>query len=320
MTTLNPSVPGRPPRSVRVREPSRRALWGYLFVSPFYLSFLVFGVFPIGFSFYLAFTRWTVDGGVWVGLTNFTNLIHDRLVHRALFNSLWLMAVISVVQMSIALLCAFALNARAVRGRDVFRGILFLPYITSPVVLGLVWGVIFAYGGLLNYLLGLVRVGPVDWLGYVTGSGFWIKPAIALVTIWQFFGWNVLLFSAGLKAIPTEIYEAARIDGASDWDILVRITLPLLKRVTFFISSITIIGSIQLFDAPLMLLGGVAGAGSGTLGGAEEGGLTLSMIVYETAFSYGQFGYAAAISLLLFAILIVLTAVNRRLLFRHLEA
>ena len=98
-----------------------------------------------------------------------------------------------------------------------------------------------------------------------------------------------------------------------------RITLPLLKRVSFFVVSITIIGSIQLFDAPLMLLGGVAGAGSGTLGGAESGGLTLTMVVYETAFSYGQFGYAAAISVLMFGVLVVLTAVNRRVFFRNLE-
>jgi ABC-type sugar transport system permease subunit len=232
---------------------------------------------------------------------------------------LWLMTVIGTVQISLALVIAMALNARRLRGRELFRGIFFLPYITSPVVLGLVWGVIFAYTGLLNYGLGLLGIDPVDWLGYATGSGAWIKPAIALVTVWQFFGWNVLLYAAGLQAIPVEIFEAARIDGANDWDILSRITLPLLKRVSFFIVSITIIGGIQIFDAPLMLLGGVAGAGSGTLGGAEAGGLTLAMMVYETAFNYGQFGYAAAISILMFGVLILLTVVNRQLLFRSLE-
>src|SRR5215510_5393284 len=177
-------------------ESTRRTLWAYLFVSPFYISFALFGVFPIGFGFYLAFTRWTPDESVWVGLANFANLARDGLVHQALFNSLWLMA----------------------------------------------------------------GIGPVDWLGYVSGSGAWIKPAVALVTIWQYFGWNVLLFTAGLQAIPREISEAARIDGASEWHVLSRITLPLLSRVTFFVASITIIGSMQLFDAPLMLLGGVAGA------------------------------------------------------------
>jgi ABC-type sugar transport system permease subunit len=299
---------------------TQRALWAYLFISPFYLGFLVFGLFPIVFSFYLAFTRWTPSETVWIGLGNFNNLIHDGLVHTALFNSLWLMLVIGSVQISLALLIAFALNARFVAGRQVFRGIFFLPYITSPVVLGLVWGVMFAYTGLLNYALGQVGIDPIDWLGNVTGSGTWIKPSVALVTVWQFFGWNVLLFVAGLQAIPTEIIEAARIDGASTFDVLVRITLPLLKRVTFFVTSITIIGSMQLFDAPLMLLGGVAGAGSGTLGGAEEGGLTLAMLVYDTAFNYGQFGYAAATSLLMFAVLIVLTVANRRVLFHNLEA
>jgi ABC-type sugar transport system permease subunit len=187
-------------------------------------------------------------------------------------------------------------------------------------VLGLVWGAIFAYTGLLNYLLSTVGVEPVDWLGYVSGSGFWIKPAIALVTIWQYVGWNVLLFSAGLQAIPREIPEAAQIDGASSWQILARVTMPLLSRVTFFITSITIIGSMQIFDAPLMLLGGVAGSGSGTLGGAEAGGLTVAMVIYETAFNYGQFGYAAAIALSLFLVLIVLTAGVRRLFFREGEA
>jgi ABC-type sugar transport system permease subunit len=302
-----------------VGESTRRALWAYLFISPFYLSFVAFGVFPIVFSFYLALTRWTPYQSAFIGATNFVNLLQDKLVHTALFNSLWLMLVIGSVQISLALLIAMALSARRLRGREVLRGIFFLPYITSPVVLGLVWGVIFAYTGLLNFLLGQLGVDPVDWLGYASGSGAWIKPAIALVTIWQYFGWNVLLFAAGLQAIPHEIFEAARIDGANNWDVLVRVTLPLLKRVMFFVVSITIIGSVQLFDAPLMLLGGVAGAGSGTLGGAEAGGLTLAMVVYETAFSYGQFGYAAAISVLMFGVLVLLTVANRRLFFRSLE-
>jgi ABC-type sugar transport system permease subunit len=303
----------------RVPESTRRALWAYVFIAPFYISFLVFGVFPIVFSFFLALTRWTPYQSTFVGAANFVNLLQDGLVHTAVFNSLWLMLVIGVIQIGLALIIAIALNARRLRGRGVYRGIFFLPYITSPVVLGLVWGVIFAYTGLLNYALGRVGIDPVDWLGTATGSGGWIKPAIALVTIWQYFGWNVLLFAAGLHAIPPEIFEAARIDGANDWVVTVRVTLPLLKRVSFFIVSITIIGSIQLFDAPLMLLGGVAGAGSGTLGGAEAGGLTLAMIVYETAFSYGQFGYAAAISVLMFGILVLLTVINRRFFFRSLE-
>ena len=300
-------------------ESTRRALWAYLFISPFYISFLVFGVFPIVFSFYLAMTRWTPYQSVWIGAGNFVNLLQDELVHTALFNSLWLMVVIGTVQISLALVIAMALNAGRLRGRAAFRGIFFLPYITSPVVLALVWGVIFAYTGLLNYGLGVVGIDGVDWLGYATGSGAWIKPAIALVTVWQYFGWNVLLFAAGLQAIPPELFEAARIDGANDWQVLIRITLPLLKRVSFFIVSITIIGGIQIFDAPLMLLGGVAGAGSGTLGGAEAGGLTLAMVVYETAFSYGQFGYAAAISVLMFGVLVLLTVANRRLFFRSME-
>jgi ABC-type sugar transport system permease subunit len=303
----------------RVAESTRYALWAYLFISPFYVSFLAFGVFPIVFSFYLGLTRWTPYQSVFIGSGNFVNLLQDQLVHTALFNSLWLMVVIGGVQIGLALVIAVALNARRLHGRDVYRGIFFLPYITSPVVLGLVWGVIFAYTGLLNYALSRVGIDPIDWLGNASGSGTWIKPAIALVTIWQYFGWNVLLFAAGLQAIPSEIFEAARIDGANDWDVLVRITLPLLKRVSFFVVSITLIGSMQLFDAPLMLLGGVAGAGSGTLGGAEAGGLTLAMMVYQTAFSYGQFGYAAAISILMFGVLVLLTVANRRLFFRSLE-
>jgi len=303
----------------RIKESTRRSLWAYLFISPFYLSFLMFGLFPITFSFYLAFTRWTPMGSTWIGLDNFRNLMLDGLAHQALFNTLWLMAVITVFQVAIALLVAFVLNAKGVGGRDFFRAALFLPFITSPVVLGLVWGSMFDYNGLLNYLVGQIGIGPVDWLGYVSGSGLWIKPAVAIVTIWQFVGWNVILFSAGLKSIPHEIYEAAMIDGASQKGILVHITLPLLKKVTFFIVSITVIGSMQIFDVPLMLLGGVAGAGAGTLGGAESAGLTMSMSLYETAFNYGQFGYAGAIALLLFAVIVVLTLGIRRLFFSESE-
>src|SRR3982074_1368125 len=174
-----------------VVESTRRALWAYLFISPFYVSFLVFGVFPIVFSFYLALTRWTPYQSVWIGAANFVNLLQDNLVHTALFNSLWLMVVIGTVQISLALVIAVALNARRLRGRELFRGIFFLPYIPSPVVLALIWGVIFAYTGLLNYGLGALGIDAVDWLGYATGGGAWIKPAIALVTVWQYVGWNV---------------------------------------------------------------------------------------------------------------------------------
>ncbi|MBI4491348.1 MAG: sugar ABC transporter permease [Chloroflexi bacterium] len=303
----------------RLRQSTRRSLWAYLFISPFYLTFLVFGVFPIGFSFYLAFTRWTPMESRWIGLTNFANLLQDKLVHQALFNSLWLMAVITVVQISLALGIAFVLSQSGIRFKDFFRAALFLPYITSSVVLGLVWGVILDSGGIANFALQTIGVGGIDWLGHNTGSGFWIKPAVALVTIWQFTGWNVILFAAGLQAIPHEIYEAARIDGANSWQILIQITLPMLRRIMFFVTSITIIGSVQIFDIPLMLLGGVGGAGQGTLGGAEAGGLTLSMIMYETAFSYGYFGYAATISLMLFVLLLILTVANKFFFFRDME-
>jgi ABC-type sugar transport system permease subunit len=316
-TTLTRVAPRT--RAPRLAQSTRRALWAYVFIAPFYLSFLAFGVFPILFSFYVSLTRWTPYQSSWIGLANFVNLVEDNLVHTALFNSLWLMLVIGVVQLSLALLIAVLLNTRRLRGRGLLRGIFFLPYITSPVVLGLVWGVIFAYTGILNYLLAVVGIDPVDWLGTATGSGAWIKPAIALVTVWQYFGWNVLLFAAGLQAMPSEIFDAARIDGANNWDLFWRITLPLLKRVGFFVVSITIIGSVQLFDAPLMLLGGVAGAGSGTLGGAEAGGLTLAMMVYDTAFNYGQFGYASAISILMFGVLLLLTVFNRGVLFHSME-
>src|SRR4051812_34010630 len=117
----------------RVGESTRRALWAYLFIAPFYLSFLAFGVFPILFSFYLGLTRWTPYQNVWIGTGNFVNLLQDRLVHTALFNSLWLMLVIGTIQISVALGLAVALNARRLYGRHVFRGIFFLPYITSPV-------------------------------------------------------------------------------------------------------------------------------------------------------------------------------------------
>lgn len=309
----------RASRRLLARPTVRQALWGYLFVAPFYLTFAVFGLFPIGYSFYLAFTRWTPFRVEWVGLENVGRLLSDPLVHTALLNSLWLMAVVTVVQVGLALLLALVIHQRVVRGRDLYRTVLFLPYLTAPVVLGLVWGVLFAYSGVLNYLLGLLGLAPVDWLGYVTGSGRWIKPAVALVTVWQYVGWNILLFSAGLTAIPAELCEAARLDGAGPWALLRWVIWPLLRRVTFFVVAITVIGSLQIFDIPLMLLGGLAGAGSGTLGGPEAGGLTLSMLLYDTAFNYGQFGYAGAIALLLFATILLVTAGLRQTIFRDSE-
>jgi len=159
--------------------------------------------------------------------------------------------------------------------------------------------------GILNYALGLIGIGPVDWLGSAT----WLKPSIAMVTIWQWTGYAMIIFLAGLQSINPELYEAARVDGAQTRDIFRHITLPLLRPVIVFQVILSIIGAMQIFDIPVLLAGGTQ---SSAPGGTDRAGLTGVVLIYWTAFKYSNFGYATAMAFTLFIMIIAFTLIYNR--------
>ncbi len=306
----------RPDRS----GPNRFGLWGpklapYLFISPFFILFIVFGLFPTLFSFYLSFQTWEQTSGLetmaFNGLENYTfTLLQDDWFWKSVVNTLILGAFGLLIQ-PLAIVLAFAIQTSLKRFAPFVTALYFLPYITSSVAVALVFSMVFSRdAGLLNAglaalngvpLLGaLVPDGNVNWLG----DPATIKPAIALVVLWRYLGWNVLLLLSRMQAIPADLYEAAKVDGATTRQRFWHITLPQLRSMIFFTVTLTIIGQMQLFDEPFILVGNE--------GGVAQSGLTVAMYLYNTAFEYGDMGTASAIAWVLFAFMLVLSVVNNR--------
>jgi multiple sugar transport system permease protein len=287
----------------------------YLLVAPFVFLFLVFGLFPIGFSFVLMFHAWDPVQGVssmkFVGLENLSFALDDSLVWVSLENTLWLAIASGLPQHLVAIPLAYLINERLGGWRNAAMGVYFLPYITSTVAIAIMFGTLFStdYGAVNAMLQGLAKLPllnqilpaeNIDWMGQ-PGT---IKPVVALVVFWRYVGFNTILYVAAMQSIPRDLYEAARLDGASGWRVFWHITLPQLKPMMYFGVTLTVIGGLQLFEEPFILTGGK--------GGIEYAGMTTAMYMYRTAFEFGDFGLASAISWLLFAIIVVLTLVTNR--------
>jgi multiple sugar transport system permease protein len=294
----------------RKRRWNRRAWAPYLFVAPFFVLFFAFGVFPLAFSMYLSFHQWDAAMGLaamrWVGLDNYASALTDPWFRKSLYNTFWLAIVAGVLQHAVALPLAFFINARLKRSRNFVVGAFFLPYITSSVAIALIFSTLFSKDfGAVNALLGA----SIDWLG----SADYTKPAIAFVVFWRYVGWNTLLYLSGLQAIDRELYEAARIDGASSWQQFWHVSLPLLKPMIYFAVTLTLIFNLQLFEEPFILMGASGSAREAGLGGVGQSGMTTAMFMYHLAFSDGNFGTASALSWILFVIIASLTWGNSKL-------
>lgn len=287
----------------------------YVFVLPFVLLFLVFGLFPIAFSLYLVFNAWDPVQGVqsmqFVGMENLTFALEDPLVWTSLGNTLWLAVASGLPQHLVAIPLAYLINERLGRWRNTAMGIYFLPYITSTVAIAIMFSTLFStdYGAVnvmlqkmakWDVLAQLLPASKIDWLGQPET----IKPVVALVVFWRYVGFNIILYVAAMQSIPRDLYEAARMDGANGFRIFWHITLPQLKPMMYFGVTLTVIGGLQLFEEPFILTGGK--------GGIEYAGMTTAMYMYRTAFEFNDFGLASAISWLLFAVILVLTLVTNR--------
>jgi cellobiose transport system permease protein len=273
-----------------------------LALSPFYILFGVFGLYPVASTILLAFQKWDGLGPrQMVGLQNFRFLIEDSTFWLSLWNTVVLFVMSTVPTLSIALLLAVMLHS-AVRFKGVYRIAYFIPNITSLVAAAIFFGAVFSTNfGLINAGLRALGLPTEDWLGQPWG----IKIAISTMIVWQWTGYNTIIYLAGLQAIPTEQYEAAKVDGAGPFRTFFSITLPQLRPVMLFTVIISTIGGLQTFTEPQVMVG--------SSGGTGQSGLTSVLYFYNQAFGANDYGYAAAVALSIFMLVLLFTAINWRL-------
>lgn len=284
----------------------KRTLTPYLFVSPAMLLLITFGIFPIFLAAGVSLTNMNISGFVrpenitFIGLDNYTTLFDDRDFWQALWNTggFALFGVPAIVILSLAV--ALLLNRSGNWFFQALRSFYFIPAITAIVAVSLIWGYLYnTQFGYFNYLLSLIGVPQVQWLS----DPFLAKFSVALVAVWRGTGLNIIIFLAALQGVPKEYLEAASMDGAGELRKTVSITLPLLRFAIFFVSVTTTISWLQFFDEPFVLTDG------GPLGATTS----MSVFLYKEGFRLNQFGYAAAGSLVLFAIIAVITVIQLRL-------
>ncbi|WP_165554112.1 carbohydrate ABC transporter permease [Kribbella capetownensis] len=293
----------QPASSLRRRGPRRRPWVGLLFVAPMLALFLVFRFLPVVGAFLLSLTDYRLSGRwTFVAVDNYTRLLQDDLFRQSLVVTLTYTVIFVPLTVLLSLGTAIMLQ-QVVWNRGFFRSVFFLPYVTSIVLAAVIWKWIYdAQDGLLNAVLGLVSVGPVDFLGQ-SGS---VLASIAVTSAWKGFGYSMLILLAGLQAVPKSYLDAAMIDGAGSWQRFRYITLPQLRPVLFFVLVIETIGAFQVFDAMYVMTGG----------GPVRSSYSLVYLLYDSGFKYFDFGYASAIGLVLFLIVLIVSLVQRRLVGR----
>jgi multiple sugar transport system permease protein len=281
-----------------------RAAW--LFLTPALGLISLFFFLPVAASFLLSFTDFDIyaiadpSNVRLVGLRNYTRLIESPIFWIALKNTFYFVLVGGPLTIAVSLGAALLVNARRVRFRGFFRTLYFAPFITTLVAVAIVWRYLYhRQYGVINYALGAVGIDPVDWLG----DPHWAMPAIILLAVWKNFGYNMLIFIAGLQAIPQELYEAADLDGAGPWRRFRHVTLPMLGPTLLFVGLITMIGFFQLFAEPYVM----------TQGGPLQSTTSMVLLMYEEGFRWWRMGYAAAVAFVLFLVILAFMLVQRRL-------
>lgn len=282
-------------------ERRRSRLAAYLFISPFFLIFAVFGVYPIFFTFYLSLYKWNGLGPKkYVGLQNFEFVLTDPTFWTSVGNTFIMGAMGTIPQLILALILAVALNSAFIKGVKFLRAVYFLPNITSIVAVTMIFSAAFANKGLANYLVSLLELGPYSW----NVQNWPLKIAIATMVLWRWTGYNAIIFLSGMQSIPSDLYEAARIDGANRTQLFTHITIPLLKPFILFAVLISTIGSMQLFTEPYVFLS------QGGSGSTRAEGITMVIYLYQEAFRNSFFGSAAATAVILFFFTIIFSLLN----------
>lgn len=273
--------------------------WAYLMIAPTMLGLFIFYLWPIVQNFYFSFTEWGAFGQYeWTGLDNYKRLLEDAALLQAFKNTSIYIIFTVPIGIFLSIIVAVLLNQN-IKGKSIYRTLYFLPVITMPAAIAMVWKWLYnADYGMFNYLLSLVGIEGPQWVS---------DPNIALysiiaVAIWSGIGYNMVIFLSGLQGIPKMYYEAAEIDGAGPVTVFFKITLPLLSPVIFFVSIMSLIGAFQVFDLIFMMIGK-----SST---ALESTQSIVYLFYQHAFVLNDKGYAAAIAVLLLAVILIITAIQ----------
>ncbi|GGI65276.1 ABC transporter permease [Enterococcus alcedinis] len=275
----------------------KKNLTGLSFILPNFAGFLVFTVIPVFFSFILAFMKWdSFSKPEFVGLANFTKMWNDTSFWISFKNTI----VYTVGVVPLTLICALGLALllnQKIKGVSFFRTAFFFPYVTSLVAIAVVWNMLFhPTMGPINQLLKVVIANPPGW----TSSSDWALWAIVIVSVWRGMGYYMILYLAGLQSISKELYEAASMDGANNWKQFWNITLPSLRPTTFFVTVMLVINSFKVFDLIQVM----------TDGGPGRSTNVLVYKIYNEAFVNFEFGYASAISLVMFVIVLGVTVIQ----------
>lgn len=285
---------------------SRQNRAGWAFVAPALALISLFFFVPVLAGLFLSFTDFDIyaigrpDTARFMGLENYRQVLSNPLFWQALGNTFLFVVLGGPLSVLASLVAALLVSAKRVRYPGLFRSIFFMPVVTTLVAVAIVWRYLYhPQYGLLNWALGAVGIHPVDWLG----DPHWAMFAIILMAVWKNFGYNMLIFIAGLQSIPEELYEAAHLDGAGGWAQFRHVTLPSLAPTFLFVGVMTMLGNFQLFAEPYVM----------TQGGPLKATTTVVLLMYEEGFRWWRMGMAAALAFVLFVIMLLGTMIQMRL-------
>jgi multiple sugar transport system permease protein len=278
---------------------------GWIFVAPALAAIVVFFVVPVVGALAMSFTDFDIYALAdlanlrFVGFDNYLRLLQTPLFWQALLNTLYFVVLGVPLSIVVSLGTALLLHSQLTRFKAFYRTALFAPVVTTLVAVAIVWRyLLHARYGLLNYALGAFGIDPIDWLG----DPHWAMPAIVLLSVWKNFGYNMIILLAALQAVPGELYEAARIDGASAWRQLRDVTVPALAPVLLMVSILTMAGHFQIFAEPYVM----------TQGGPAQRTITVLYFMYDEGFKWWNLGSASAVAFVLFAIMFAVTLLQLR--------
>jgi lactose/L-arabinose transport system permease protein len=284
------------------RQRLKKSGWGYAFISPFYIMFAIFGLYPMALSIYLSFTRWQGVGPMeFAGLVNFRLILKDTLFWKSMANGVILFFLYVPVMLFLALVLAVILNSGRVKGFRIFRALIFLPFITNMVAAGFTFRLMLdESNGLFNNIIRFVGLPSAPWLEDI----WWARISLSLLIIWAWLGYNMVIMLAGLQTIPNDLTEAAMVDGATPSQAFFRITVPLMRPVILFCTITSTIGSFGLFAEVNTL----------TRAGPANATITPLIRIYNMAFSGSfQYGLASAEAYTFFICIFILTIIQFRL-------
>ena len=278
----------------------------FLFLFPAMGAIFLFFFIPVVASLFMSFTDFDIYslGDIskvrFVGFKNYIELFKHPLFWKALGNTAYFVFIGGPLSIFVSLMAALLINSKMLKFKSFFRLAYFLPVVTTLVAIAIVWRYVYhPEFGLMNYFLRIFGIKPVDWLG----DPRFAMPAIILMAVWKNFGYNMIIFTAGLQNIPRELYEASWIDGANRWKQFIHITLPLLSPTTLFVSITTMIGYFQLFAEPYVM----------TQGGPLNSTLSIVLLMYNEGFKWWKMGYSASIAFTLFFIVLIITLIQLKL-------